>query len=960
MGKHGDHVDLAIDRRDASLGGQKGLMKSGMKMEQDYRMVDVYDGEHDGETNPLHRFSSSINSEEGGFHWIVGNRGSGKSEVINHLFSNLVKNYSTDKNKESGKQQIPRLPLFISVGSGGEALDETLSFPRIERLVSESLLEALKFIHRTKDKNDHYSILRRFLNQYMDNINLDLNKTIEGLPGGLTLTEFAEHVMVHSKKMVRVTLFVDDLDKIDNATARQFLSSAQQDLQRLASAGVTVVFSIKKEFALEVREDGGLSYCGLFKWEDNPSKILQVPDMGDLGASLIHQLISRRLHYIHHVNSEAADWSVSLNKPPHKDISEVLDHEQWNSYDIRNLRRNGSIVTLCAWLSIRKKPYARDALRAMERILNSCEESNRKKELRPSDIERVLKKHDADEKRQINAELERRFTEATSKNMGKPKNVLALKAKLDTEFSLLKSKKGQALLEDALEITNEAVTFNGAWNSKLIQDLGASINGPTDDKSVIMTVMRFVLEMATDETLLPDVVARTPDDLLSLIDSKKLVKLIDDQSQRLEEHRLSLNIPEPSIELGSILHQARKMVEANFPSVTAKDSGLAPRQLDEAAAMFSLEIANGIMGNPDRRTKEWQDCKDAQEEDPRQFRRSLLTYIFLRLNNPINGNAKIPEEDLQYLRDFTIDLNSALSGGAGISEFLRSKNFEKYDETLENALKKNEVWLMEDWASYVLRNTQRDFRSTLMATSLFDIEVDVKKLKSKELTGSTLRSNLKLTQDITFRVRLGEVALIGALEETLLEEVDVVGELLYEPNDTQKVLSGSHDDNISTIMSSMEQNFGVRSASASVIHTRQLVTLLKHLRFWVTEAHTRFFSNLSPEESEDPFPINPVLSSIIPISSPDLSNLFRLKLVIDTGTHQETEEFHHLTGNLSEPIFRAPTGTSIDSKGRQTIRYQIYHRFNEFQSVTINPGSIHIPRYRILLEGVEEMRKGYL
>ena len=421
-----------------------------------------------------------------------------------------------------------------------------------------------------------------------------------------------------------------------------------------------------------------------------------------------------------------------------------------------------------------------------------------------------------------------------------------------------------------------------------------------------------------------------------------------------------MNIPEPSIELGSILHQARKMVEANFPSVTAKDSGLAPRQLDEAAAMFSLEIANGIMGNPDRRTKEWQDCKDAQEEDPRQFRRSLLTYIFLRLNNPINGNAKIPEEDLQYLRDFTIDLNSALSGGAGISEFLRSKNFEKYDETLENALKKNEVWLMEDWASYVLRNTQRDFRSTLMATSLFDIEVDVKKLKSKELTGSTLRSNLKLTQDITFRVRLGEVALIGALEETLLEEVDVVGELLYEPNDTQKVLSGSHDDNISTIMSSMEQNFGVRSASASVIHTRQLVTLLKHLRFWVTEAHTRFFSNLSPEESEDPFPINPVLSSIIPISSPDLSNLFRLKLVIDTGTHQETEEFHHLTGNLSEPIFRAPTGTSTDSKGRQTIRYQIYHRFNEFQSVTINPGSIHIPRYRILLEGVEEMRKGYL
>ena len=962
MGKHGVHVDLAIDNRDASLGGQIGLMKSGMKMETDYQMVDVYDGEDDVGTNPLHRFSSSINSEEGGFHWIVGNRGSGKSEVINHLFTNLVKIYSTDKNKESGKQQIPRLPLYISAGSGGEAFDETLSFPRIERLASESLLEALKFIHKTKDKNDHYPILRRFLNQFMDNIDLDLTKTIEGLSDGVTLTEFAETVKKHSRKMVRITLFVDDLDKIDNATARQFLSSAQQDLQRLASAGVTVVFSVKKDFALEVREDVDLSYCGLFKWEDNPSKILQVPDMGDLGASLIHQLISRRLHYIHHVNSEAVDWSVSLYEPPHKDISEVLDHEQWNSYDIRNLRRNGSIVTLCAWLSVRKKPYTRDALRAMERILNSCEESHRKKELRPSDIERVLKKHDVEERYQIYAELERRFTDATSKNMGKPKNVISLQGKLDKELSLLKSKNGQALLEDALEITNEAVTFNGAWNSKLIQDLNVGINGPTDDKSVIMTVMRFVLEMATDETLLPDVVARTPDDLLSLIDSKKLVKLIDDQSQRLEEHRLSLNIPDTLDYTGSILQQAAQAVEVNFPSVTLKDPGLAPRQLDEAADMFSLEIASGIMGNPDRRTKEWQDCENAQEDDPRQFRRSLLTYIFLRLNNPINGNAKMTDEDLQYLRDFTIDLNSALSGGAGITEFLRSENFERYDETLENVLKKKEVWLMEDWAEYVLRNTRRDFRSGLMATSLFDMEVDVKKLKSKELTGSTLRSNLKLTQDITFRVRLRKDALIGSLdeEETLLEEVGEVADLLYESNDTQKVLSGFHDDNISTIMSSMEQNFGVRSASASEIHTRQLVTLLKHLRFWVTEAHTRLFSDLSLEEAEDPFPINPVLSSIIPISSPDLFNLFRLKLVIDTGTHQETEEFHHLTGNLSEPIFRAPTGTSIDSKGRQTIRYQIYHRFNEFQSVTINPGSIHIPRYQHLLDEVEEMRKGYL
>ena len=418
MGKHGQHVDLAIDNRDASLGGQKGLMESGMKMKLDYRMVDVYNPDENSDINPLRRFESSINSEAGGFHWIVGNRGSGKSEVINHLFTNQVKKYATEKNKESGKNQIPRLPLYISVGSGGEG-EVRLNFPRIEQLACKSLLEALKFIHGMKGKNDHYPKLQRILSKYMDNFDLDLTKTIQGLHDGLTLTDFVEMLNGQTRKMARVTLYVDDLDKVDNSTAKDFLGTCQQELQRLASTGVTVVFSIKKEFALEVRDQETLSYCGLFKWEENPSKILQVPDMGDLSSSYIHQLISRRLHYVHYVNEEAYDWSVSLSEPHHSSISEVLDSEEWNSYDIRNLRRNGSIVTLCAWLSIRNKPYARDALRAMELILNNCEEGHRKKELRPSDIERVLKKHDAKEKQAIRAELDRRFAKMRNNCMGK-------------------------------------------------------------------------------------------------------------------------------------------------------------------------------------------------------------------------------------------------------------------------------------------------------------------------------------------------------------------------------------------------------------------------------------------------------------------------------------------------------------------------------------------------------------
>jgi len=720
-----DHVDFGVLRRNPNEGGQRALMRAGFGTQRAFRMVEF----EPSETFNLDRFEAQLKKPHGGYSWVVGNRGSGKSEIIAHLIRKQL--------SEQGGSRKPRLPLYISIAKGGTG---DLDFERINLRCRESLTEAVQYLHLEGAKNpEHYKALRRILSNegFRTTLLHDLQNThhiMDGVPRETSLTNIMEAISRSpAANVFRVTLYIDDLDKVNPETASRFLSTHQQDLENLIGVGVRVIFSVSRDFMTGARDDLGLSFCGLHQWSHKPQEIIQVPDLSELSSAEVLQLIKRRFHYMH-FDEDGGSWVSDFREKPHVNLSDVLEDPNWSTYDIRDMRRNSAITTLLSWLSRRKLTYTRDALKTIERILNSCPPESAKRQLQSRQIENYLKKHDVEESKAFLKEVSKRIEGLPTK-------------KLKAERGYLSERSWRK----AREATNQVITL-GAWD----RGVGAETPAKTlkeafglkthkDKNSAIMKFLHLVVEMSNEESvqkILPNVNARTPDDLFSLIRHSQMDHILDQEiisqgaSAPTEVQEIEASKKYGKI-LDDILWTLREEWKIEFETMQIEP--LEERQLGDDLA---LELVYSIMQypkRPNRGHKDWKDIEDIQKDGlaaRAQFRRTLIQYLALHMD---------PESAEETA--FVFALTQALSGNMSL-QFLGSPRWGASADLFENLISRSSPHFTKRWAENAAAKCNRDY-----PREDWEIEADVKGIRPPKLTHGTLKQDLKFSQPVTFRIK---------------------------------------------------------------------------------------------------------------------------------------------------------------------------------------------------------------
>ena len=231
------HVDIGVDTRNPSHAGQSGLMEIGFGLLTDFEMVEFA---HYGDN--LDSVKETLNGPQGAYAWVIGGRGTGKSEVLTHLFAKQI---SENKDKST-----PRLPLYISVsdeeGRPRDDPDGKVTIHTVNTLARKSLLEAFEYIRSHKDSG-HYKKLRKLVDNgdFWDWANVQLRQE------EFSLSVFLEHLEKTplSRGAFKLALFIDDLDKINVDSSIEFLSNSQQNFKRLvAQSDVVLLCAVKAEF----------------------------------------------------------------------------------------------------------------------------------------------------------------------------------------------------------------------------------------------------------------------------------------------------------------------------------------------------------------------------------------------------------------------------------------------------------------------------------------------------------------------------------------------------------------------------------------------------------------------------------------------------------------------------------------------------------------------------------------
>ncbi|SVE01038.1 uncharacterized protein METZ01_LOCUS453892, partial [marine metagenome] len=174
--------------RDPSGTGTEGLLRMAVGGDPGFKMV-----EFAFYREQLENFKVILQRDAGSMSWVIGGRGTGKSEVLSHLFRESI--------MESPKN--PRLPIYISItdkeereryqdkrvqsGKGrDEGLDDgSVTMGLFNYLCSQSLLEALAYLHSTDEDDEggleRFSLLRecisnqKFYESLTDGDNGELN-----------------------------------------------------------------------------------------------------------------------------------------------------------------------------------------------------------------------------------------------------------------------------------------------------------------------------------------------------------------------------------------------------------------------------------------------------------------------------------------------------------------------------------------------------------------------------------------------------------------------------------------------------------------------------------------------------------------------------------------------------------------------------------------------------------------
>jgi len=956
MGRTSVQVSLGVDSRNPSSGGQANLLKAGIGQLSEYELVDIYN-------NDLEEFKYSINSLSGGFSWITGNRGSGKSEVISHLIRNQIKEHGE-------RERNPKLPLYISVGAGGIVGD--LTFDRIDSLARKAISDSFAVIrNQIPAKSNLYKKLRTLLtdekgySSFQSQINQDY-LIMEGLKVKNTLAKALQVIdnLQSGKNALRVTLYIDDLDKIDPNVAARFLSSSQQNLAELTNAKVRIVCSVSNDFMEEARDNPGLNFCGLQNWVKNPTTILQIPDLSDLTTEQLHELIMQRTRYLHLVqDGPIPEWVADFGEKPHELISDVLEHEDWKSYDIREMRKNAAIFSLIQWQAKRKLPHVRDTLRAMDNVLKNCPAGFEKTPLTSKVLESFLKNNDDEEKSAIVDEINRRMKDPE------------LSTIYHEELHEWELKLKKDFWNKALEATNQRITL-GVWDDELLRNLGIRKVG--DSKKPLMRFLDFAIELCEkDSGILPSVLARTPDDLFSLIGYEEMAKILKNLmivTPRRPKKKSSRDKKSGKQRLERAVRDLQEedyfndLLNSDFSTMLNSESITPGEEQVLAKGLFTALVGRMIEtksktkdGRVNRTTKEWEDFIVLIEvpELYLQASRTLQQHLAYFINMEDTNPQKQAQDEF-----FTL-LITALKG-TNTHEFLTSNihgensQFHLFDSILDQTKQTG----LDEWAKYVAESCNRNGPP---GPGPFELISNAGKLSSsKRITADILKQDKIVEQTIEFKINLTNEFREEARKFTKSEVESINRDreyfsIVYEYNSPSQL--GDKMKEIEATEAQYEKETAEFKQERTDFHSKfnlgeanwkkgvlnHLIRILDSLSGQIRNTEMSMHNYLIHSESRG---VDNQKFKIISVSKNfDLTT----NVIIDFGE----ESWAHLLlsdpeilhsgasrGNPRPPIFFSdtPPKTQFSGKGGSiTVGYELRHDISNIDKLTLKPMNAKIP-----------------
>jgi len=514
-------VDLQIDRG-AGAQGSGRLLREAILPGVDYWEMWLF-REFD---KTIEEFQNMFRQGKADYFWVSGDRGSGKSELVVHLFKESL-NQSTKDGLE-----YPRIPLYISLSNAKLREDSGVDDGKINMKLfdyccREAIREAIDVIAENTE-TEHYSELRDVLNK--KSLLSEMYRALSS--DSFEMAMFVEFINSNSelRDVLRFVIFMDDIDKIDTSIGVQFFENSQSNFSELKSYGVTIVSSVQRDFIRMARSRPGMNYC-LHQGEEmsNPFEF-RVPNLNELTNDQVQEFILHRIKYLHLNNNR--DWHLDSTQPPHKSADEVIDDEAWSSFDIRKMRQNGTLMTLNAWLAMQQADTQgvdfRSVLRSVHVVLNDCKVAGQ--ELTSSRLEEILKQRSGREVSAINLELGKRIDKREI-----PDGII--REDIDRLYAI-KDKGGSEWI-DIVSLIQDKISL-GTWVTSSVsamsgEEIGRGLRikhelmGNFGKKpSCIMAFAEIVAEIGSNPDFLKkEVVSRSPDEVCQKF-------RIDDLIARLE------------------------------------------------------------------------------------------------------------------------------------------------------------------------------------------------------------------------------------------------------------------------------------------------------------------------------------------------------------------------------------------------------------------------------------------
>ena len=771
-------VDLGVKRNPGKM-GNKGLLRIATGENNDFEMV-----KFEFYRKRLEKMRTLMEKDGGVFAWVIGERGTGKSEVLANLYKETFNDADSKK---------PRLPIYISVSKQGERLKVPGGVPSgevtirlMDWLCRNALKEAFEFLRNYDDNPELYRDLRELCSagEMYDRIALEFEQEHFELEKFL---EYWEEELIHGLPF-RLTILIDDVDKITTPSAIRFYKDAQSDLSGLVDDhDIIIVSAVTKEFAIEGRQNEGLNYCLNSEEMKSDLSVLYVPELSDLSASDVEEFIDRRFRYLHWTGREKGfSWAANFRKEPHSSWNEVVEHQKWKSYDPRSMRNNGALLSLNAWLAARDRVNIRQVLRNLEAILNS--HAKPKAELTARILEDLLKSNDRNEAKEFAKELSSRIAKEVSTE------------RLDIEYVLLSEELERGADEvwyDLLGVALDRLAL-GVWPDRStsgtkvrvdgVQRVEASrwhriqrlTNNTFEDDSAVTQLLNLVVELNEDERLIPNFHSRTPDDVFSLFSAAELMRGIRNEhtKRRKEEFEEEILRDSNNWEAGAkrTAEHARKLNEGELIGVPRPFRGIVSDAYYEAlideewmvegrpvvgwtetlepeyalylGQQIGMELSHYIIGSD--WSKHHKKIKRNWEENPRDCRRLLMQWLWLRAESTAGADA-----------DVINAVHDVITGNNILALFSAAKS-EMFAELVDRASRPLSE-LMIEFARSVMteKETSQHYISEYVLESL---EIDLA-FNNKDVPLENVLKDLKITPKEKARISITHTG--GALPSQL-------------------------------------------------------------------------------------------------------------------------------------------------------------------------------------------------